>query len=439
MNTTFAHSVRSLSPLSLALLLLLVIIGGACTKSNEDDSLELLSTVPADASAVAVLNLNTIVDRCGGSVKDGKITDPGKLDDLARKMLKADQQKVALRLLSPESGIECSSAVYFAYRGQDYLYALVADEEALRKSIDALWPGEWLTTGKVTHKNRAAICNGRFLLLPNADASVAETFANLSEPESFSSNEYAATLAKSTDAMCAWATIEGMMKASSLSFSEQTMAKMALGMSFNSPKYLTATANIDSDGTTVTASILDANMKPAKCELQLSKLDTKLIASLGGNANTVVAASVSEKLVKQFVQLAQSFGGNMPQAYNDALGSLDGTVVIALSEDMSKIDSDNVGYKGAIQTNGKNNATLLQALEAFTGKATIDGNTFLFGNEGYGNGIAPLADVAKRFEGAWLGVATAVPVADTKETGCLYLTLIPDGNSLKLKAYMQVK
>lgn len=439
MNTTFARSVRSLSPLSLALLLLLVIIGGACTKSNEDDSLELLSTVPADASAVAVLNLNIIVDRCGGSVKGGKIIDPGKLDDLARKMLKPDQQKVALWLLSSESGIECSSAVYFAYRGQDYLYALVTDVEALRNSIDNLWPGEWLTTGKVTHKNRAAICNGRLLLLPNADASVAETFANLSEPESFSSNGYAATLAKSTDAMCAWATIEGMMKASSLSFSEQAMAKMALGMSFNTPKYLTATADIDSDGTTVTASILDANMKPAKCELQLSKLDTKLIASLGGNANTVVAASVSEKLVKQFVQLAQSFGGNMPQAYNDALASLDGTLVIALSEDLSKIDSDNVGYKGAIQTNGKNNATLLQALEAFTGKATIDGNTFLFGNEGYGNGIAPLADVAKQFEGAWLGVATAVPVADTKETGSLYLTLIPDGNSLKLKAYMQVK
>lgn len=441
MNTTFIRSFRALTPLSLAMVLIISLLGSACSKSNEDDSLELLSTVPADAAMVAVINLNTLVEQCGGSVKDGKVTDPGRLGELTEKMLKDDERKVAAWLLSPESGIECSSAAFFNYRGQNYLYSLIADEDQLRKGIDSLWPGEWQTSGKVSHKNRVAICDGRLLLLPSSDPSPAETFANLSETESYRSNPYAATLAKSADAFASWATIEGLMKVADLSFSEQAMAKMALGMSFKSPKYLTASANVSASGLSSSVSVLDADLKPSKCELELSRLDTSLIAGLGGNANTVVAAAISEKLVKQIIQFSQSFGGNMPQAYAAAIGSLDGTVALALSTglDQVKTAGDNIGFKGVIQTNGKNNATLLQALESFAGKATIDGNTFRFGNDGYGNGIAPLAEVAKELDGAWIGLVSTAPVADTKGKCCIYFTLVPDSNSLKLNMKVVLK
>ena len=117
-------------------------------------------------------------------------------------------------------------------------------------------------------------------------------------------------------------------------------------------------------------------------------------------------------------------------------------MAIASSAEIDRIknESDRLpGFKCAIQTNGKNNAALLQTLEAIMGKAEINGNTFTFGNDAYGNGIAPVAEVAKTFDGAWLGLATMMPMADGKGKECLYITLLPADNSLRMNLKFVIK
>lgn len=442
MYTNFHRPSRLLTPLGLALMMLLLIATGCSDKSNEDDSLQLLSTVPADAGMVSVINLDVLVSQSGGKVKDGKVQQADALEKMAGQYLKGHDLEVAKWLLSPESGVECSSAVLFFYKSRPYLYALIADEDALRAGIDKLWPGEWQTSGKTSHKEQVAIRDGRVLLLPDTDATPAETFANLSEPSSFRSNAYAETLAKSSDAFSSWATLDALWTGAGLSFSDLTLARMAMNMAFKNPKYLTGAANISDGGLTTSVSVLDADMKPAHCELAVSQLDTKLISAFGGNANCVMAVAVSQKLVKQLMQLGSSFGGQLPPAFSSAIESLDGTVAIASSAELDNMkgsDVESAGFKCTIQTNGKNNAALLQTLEAVMGKAKIEGNTFTFGNDAYGNGIAPVADVAKTFDGAWLGVATATPLADGKGKGCLYLTLKPADGSLRMDVKYVIK
>lgn len=441
MYTIFHRSSRRLSSLGLALTLMLLIVTG-CSKSNVDDSLQLLSTVPADAGMVSVINLDVLVRQSGGNVSDGSLQQADALNSMAAQYLKGHDLEVAKWLLSPGSGVECSSAVLFYYKNRPYLYALIADESALRAGIDRLWPGEWQTSGKTSHKEQVAIRDGRVLLLPDFDASLAETFANLSEPSSFRSNPYAETLAKSTDALSLWSTLDALWTDSGLSFSDLTLARMAMNMAFKNPKYLTASANISEGGLSTSVNVLDTDLRPARCELALSRLDTKLISAFGGNANCVIAIAVSQKLVKQLVQLGSSFGGQLPPAFSSAIESLDGTVAIASSAEIDRIknESDRLpGFKCAIQTNGKNNAALLQTLEAIMGKAEINGNTFTFGNDAYGNGIAPVAEVAKTFDGAWLGLATMMPMADGKGKGCLYITLLPADNSLRMNLKFVIK
>ncbi len=440
MNRYFARRMRAFEqaarrggslPLAMAIMVLLLL--GACGKSNEADTLELLAEVPAEAQMVGVVNLNTVVGATGGEVKDGHVEDASALVALSTKSLDKHNARVAEWLLSGDSGLDCTSMVAFLYKGHPYASMLIDNEAQLKAGLDSRLPGEWKVSGKVSSKHHLAIRGDRFWFLPTGDASAVESFASLSEVESFKSNPYAETLSKSQAGMAFWSSIDGMMQASSLSFTEQTTARMALGMCFNTPKYVVGEANLKDGGLQLSASVLDANLKPSKCELALSKIDTKLVAALGGNANMVVALAVSDELVKQVMKLASSFGGEMPQLYASAISPLDGTLTIASSAASPAMKSiTEGGYRGSIQTSGQNNASLLQILEPAVGKVQIEGNTFNFGSEGYGNGAISLAEAAKSFEGAWLGAAWCVPAADKKSNAVCTLTLLPEGESLKL-------
>lgn len=450
MNTCFKRPIdgivrptRIFSSLFLVATFTLLIILGGCSESNEQATLNLLSTVPADAEIVGVLNMNTLVTQTGGTVKDEQIVNANKLKEACEQMYNSMGNwnlKYHEFLFAPDSGLECSSMVFFTYKGKEYASGIIYDEKKLIQSIDKIVPGEWLTEGKMKYKQNFVLREDRFWGCPEGAQATVETFSNLSEVESFRNNSYAPTISAAPDAFSVWGSIDGLLKVANMTFSQQTTTRMALGMFFNSPKSIAGACNVDNETVKATIRILDADSKPAKCELAISKIDTKLVADLGGNANCVVAVAISQKLVKQIMDLASSFGGEMPQTYASALEPLDGTAVFASTLGPQWVkDFTGLGFKGAIQTSGKNNARLLQILEQGVGKVQIEGNTFLFGNEGYGTGVAPLADVAKDFNGAWLGVAGAMNFSDRPPYYYFASTLTPAENSLTLNFKMNLK
>lgn len=425
--------------LTLALLPLLL---GGCSGSDSADTLELLSTVPADAETVGVLRINTLINQTGGKVKDGRIENSENLLNGIKKFYTGfkidDLNSHFEQLLAPESGIEASSMVIFVYRGEPYITGMIADEDKLVACIDKLRPGEWTVDGKTKTKSEFSLRNGRLWIHKEGRDGQIETFSNLSEVESFRSNEYAATISKATDAFSFWGSIEGVLKTSGISFSKLATTRMALGMFFNSPTYIVGEGNIEKDNLRAAVRILDNKLNPSKCELAVSKIDTSLVASLGGNANFVFAGAVSQKLIKQLIDLASSFGGNMPEAYSSALEPLDGTIAFAATMAPSAGFSG-IGFKGAVQTSGKNNARLLQILEPFVGKVEVSGDTFLFGNDGYGTGAAKLSDVAKEFDGAWIGVSGIMNFNDHSPNYTFTTTVVPSDNSLRLDFKMNLK
>ena len=439
MKKPFSSLLSTILPL-LSMVLCIVSLTG-CTGNDGADTLDLLGTVPADAEAVGVLQVNTLVDQTGGKIKDGRIEDATSLKD-ACEQLYATVGSINVKyhelFFSPESGLEASSVIVFSYKGSTFLSALVADEAQLKNAVGRIAPGDWEKVGKAQVNGEFVIRENRFWTMPNGMIESVERFANLSEVESFRSNAYAETMSKSADALTVWASIEGLMKTSGMAFTQQATARMALGMFFNNPSCVAISANVEKDMVKSTMRILDADLKPAKCELAVSKIDTKLVESLGGNANFVFAAGVSQKLVKQLLNLASSFGGSLPEPYASALEPIDGTLTFAATM-VPRDGFSGLGFKGAVQTSGKNNARLLQVLEPVVGKVQVDGNTFRFGNEGYGTGIAPLADVAKDFNGAWLGLAGKMNFQDRPPYYMFSMALVPADGSLRLDFKLNLK
>lgn len=80
--------------------------------------------------------------------------------------------------------------------------------------------------------------------------------------------------------------------------------------------------------------------------------------------------------------------------------------------------------------NGKENAQLAQALGAFS-KVDIDGTTLKLSQGRYGEGESSVAEVAKEFKDAWLGVAYCSMQGSTPMKGLLLLK--PADGSLRLR------
>lgn len=405
----------------------------SCSSGPEADTLDLLSAVPSGSEAVIVINMEEAIDGSGAKISNGKISGDANLQRLLGFLAPAPLSKeTSAKLLDGSLGIKYSSAVMFMYQGKHFLTCKIDDAKAFRTAIDKIYPGDWKDSADGTsYKNNVAIADDR-AWFGNIDPSEIDTFMKFSEIESFKSNDYAEKLAKSSDALSFWASLKGVMQSANMSFSERTVANMALSTFFKDPAFVTGDADIDDDRIDIEMNLLNSKLKKAKCELKITKIDPTRVASLGGNANFVGAVSVSTGLIEQMQKILSSIGGAMPATYSSLLSPLDGTQAIATGESGSEILA---GFKANITTNGKENAALAQSLQAF-GQVDIQGSDFTVSKGSYGNGELKVEEVAKDFDGAWLGIAAAnnsKPDAPRK----MILKVSPDDGSLTLKVKLQ--
>lgn len=407
--------------LSMALMALMML--GACSGSNvEADLLEMFKNVPADATTVVCGDLGKLVDQSGGKIEDGKIQWNNKAFAGGSQEWNRNMKK----LEDLSAGIEAGAFVGFYDKGAFCLVTRVKDAAVLKQAIDKEVSGAWEKSGKMEYKGSYYLINGGEYLWTTQAASpeTIQGYLELSDVKSFSSDKYAATMAAASDAASLWVSLEGIY--SGLSFSEQATARMAVSMLFEQPKYLTGTLNMKGNSMDFSMMPMTSEYKPAKCVIDVAKIDESVVAGLGGNADAVVALNVSQKLVKQIQDLGKSMGGALPVQMLDVLMPLDGTIAVAANN----LQNPKSGYKAVITTNGVENAALSQMLSSF-GKVEINGKNFTVSDGNYGLGELKVADVAKKFNGAWFGLATAGQEKGIKAV--VYLMLVPEDGTLKIK------
>lgn len=421
-NPARFHSLSFIMTAIIASLLLLP----SCSKDHEAEVLDLLGYVPAEAEFAGIINLSECVEQSGGKVKDGKITDARNIlnciEDAAPK-----KKREAEWIFSENSGINFTSAAIFAYKGRFFTILHLNDVNSFRGGYDKFHPGDWdKADGDLLVKEDAIIKDDYVWLGENLNPEEIARFSKLSEVESFRSDDYAKTLSESDDAINFRASIAGMLGIFEPSFSQRASITMGMGMFFNNPTYIAGCANFRDGELKGAISLLDNNGKPSKCELKLSEIDTEAVSALGGKANCILAISVSQKLVKQIVDLASSLGGALPPAFKKVLSPIDGT--IAFATDAAKVKfPETPGYRASIATNGKDNAPLATMLQAY-GTVKIENRTFNISSGSYGNGFLPLAETAQSFKGAFFGMALA---PENKNIDRVSLILLPYSGSLK--------
>ncbi|MDE6811151.1 MAG: hypothetical protein K2J15_02245 [Muribaculaceae bacterium] len=427
MENKIRSRVVMLPKLMSAVLLAIAFVICGCSDSKElkADLEGMFHKIPADAAVVVSGDLKKIVEQSGGKVEDGRIVDPGQPELLKKISDDEGVRELVENIKNLSGGIEAGAFSAFMYNGKNYAIFGIRDLTELKGAVDKKFPGAWEKYNDIEFKKGFYIVDkGQQLWITgDVDLKEFEKFQELSEVGSFLSNDYSSKMASSGDAVNVWASLDGIY--STMSFSQQAQARMAVSMLFDGPKYLTGHGNFRKNGFEFEGLPMTADYSPAKCVIEVSRIDPSVVSGLGGDAYRVAAVNVSQKLVGQIKDLGKSMGGAVPAEIWNLISPLEGTMAAAVSAG----EGAEVSYKGVITTNGKEDAALAQFLGSF-GTVNIDGKTLTVTKGNYGNGTLNVAEVAKRMKNAWLGFAGT---SEKKgEDAIVYLLLKPSEGSLKL-------
>ena len=372
---------RSLLPAALVLPMLLIAFAlTSCSHGDaKADAESLLSTVPADAPFVAVADMEEILS-----------------EDGARGLLEAFPEYKGL--VNDDSGLRLTAMTFFLYEGAPYIVAKVDDAEKFRAFVAREKRREWKSDGKLFTLSNFAQQDDRLWICPDSTRTVAaQRFASLPRSEGFVDNKSAETLADCSDDLKWLGDIDALIDIYATGFGQRASTRMMLGMVFDEARYISGSGDFDKNTLKLKSDILTSAMKPAKCHLKFSEIDTDLVASIGGNANIAVALSLPHKLVEQLLKSTASLGGGMPALYADILSPIDGTVAAASPSDKPSADN----YRGVIATRG-NQAKLLLALQA--AGATVESTEQLlrFSRGDYGHGAFALTDIAAKMKDSYI-------------------------------------
>lgn len=370
----------------------------SCSKSESPaDARMLLGNIPAQAAAVAVIDIEKTLSHSGISLTGTSVI---KSDEVKKIIASSGSFGDLIKLMDGESTLRFTSAVVFEYAGNGYSLACCEDPEKLRTFIESdttLNPGheKWTQDGEFYNLGRFQVAGNIICTASNPSLIThARKFHNISEAQSILSDSNVAKLADCEHDISWWGDLERLVSSSSLSFSDRTSLRMASGMLFDEPSFISGYGDIDKMTLKTSTEIFDKKGKPAKCQLDLSGINQDVVASLSGNANCIFAFGVSGKLVKQLLKSAGSFGGNMPEMYKNLISPLNGTIAIASP---NTIDNNKGGFRAVISTEG-NQASLMQFLQNMDYQVKPEDNSLVVERGAYGDGAFSLAETAKEMK-----------------------------------------
>nr|QIM10846.1 hypothetical protein Muribac1_0550 [uncultured Muribaculaceae bacterium] len=376
----------------------------SCKKETVDVS-QLLATVPSSAGAVVGFNLTSLLEKAGCKVDGSEITpgaDLGKWID-GKSELNGSQKEALRMFLSGESGIDPAGAILFTDAYSFYVTAGVADTPKFMDFVKKQTGSDFEEpeSGVKTCGN-VALCGAQMwisLSSGSIDAKAVKNYSELDEAQSMLSHDLSKEIASMADDIVGWGQIKSFLR--KLDIQDQAVIGVVSGMLFEDASVLSFRFNFlpgQMIGKTV---VLNDKGKPAKYLLPADKIDTALVENLSQQAGVVAAMSVTKDLVKKIEKLSSSFGGNMFGPVMSALGSLDGTVALTLTE-FGTFDD---GVSGAVTTDGNPSRILMQFLSAF-GPTKKEGNVVRVA-KGEVMGSLNVAEVSEFLKGSTFGFVIA--------------------------------
>lgn len=437
MTPTFLRRRQSAMKMAFWMLLFVAFLLPSCSKNTSADAGDLLSTVPADASMVGLADVRSLLEKagCKPDGKNGVELSPEVKKAIAS--IKDEGTRNSLQtLLSGEAGVAPTCAVFFMDGESAYITFMVDDPDKFKSYIQKEMESPVTATGGVeTCGGIALIANQGWMSLDSPrsiDAGAVLKYSKLSESQSFASNECSERMLELKSDIQAWTDIQAMLNKASGSFEKRAMYRMVLSSIFDDAAYGYHTVNFEKGKMNSVSEILNSKYKAAKCNFSASKVDAGTINRIEGNADVLMAMSISREFSKQLQNMMSSLAGGAPGMYSNILKPLDGTAAFAVCA-----PNGNAGMKGVVSVDGKASTADLSSMLSTFGTVKRDGKYLFITKPGTVDGTFTVNEGAKMLDGCWFGmVAGDRALKDGKAEGVLdkmTIMLKPESGSVVLR------
>lgn len=401
---------------------------GSCKKDGANAD-EILKTIPSEAGAVVVADMESIVEGAGCKIKGSAITPGDEVKALLGKASSHDR-KIIDDILAGKTGIDPSLAALFYVGSEGYFTGILADPDQFKNYIESRDSLKFENVDGIDIFANVAVKGNRFWYAtqPAINPQTVAGFMKLSEKQSFLSTPQAEKMHEIDEDIMGWASISSLLSASGVDFATRTTLMMSLQTIYADPQDIYFTIDFDKGELEASLKVLDSKCKPTRVNFPTAKVDLSTVNSLTGEANLLCAGTISQKLVEQ---VKKGLGNTVPAAFAsffDAIGCLDGTIAVAA-------DPNSGYYDGVITTNGKNVTSLTDLLGQMQIPVKIDGNILKI-SKGTVKG-SPVANLSPALKGAMFGCVITPNVGNNKknlaEMKYAAFSLHPEDGSLELK------
>lgn len=435
MKTTFISSL-SRNAVSLALCLLLALMAtGLQSCSDKADATDLLRTVPAGASMVAVGNVEKILTKSDCKVDGDKIEAGKQVKALIPKIENVQLRQLAQTFFSGESGVATDVMVVFQNGYYTYLTGFVSDTDKFKATVQKDFSATFQNADGVDVADNVAMYKGQFWVNLGQhiiDPLAVKGFTTLDDERSFLSNQMAKQLAEVDKDIEGWGSLQGLLATAPLEFQQRATAQVLIESVFENAVAVSFSAQFDKGELTVEASVLNAKGGMAKSKLAGEKIDAATLASLKGKADALAAIALSEKTIANLRKDSEKGAPSMVRVYLSALGCINGTSAIAF-------DSGMKAAEGVVSLNSQNAGELEDMIHGALKAKTWREGTLLHFQTNPVVGRCNVAELAPMLDGAMAGIVTTGNPDGSKLGKAVKqcaLTLIPkdSGLSIRLKA-----
>lgn len=425
LSRLFSMVLMTISLLSISSLSTLL---SSCSKGPEADIEDLLLTVPSDASAIAAVNVRSILEKLDCKI-DGSTVVPGK--EMAEIISQSSGKKELTRFFKGDYGIDPSVALLFVEGADIYLTGYLADPGKFMAEVEKEGDEKFTVADGIENAGNIAVKDNRFWVCISHNNAIKTSeiarFTTLSDKLSYMSVGNASELADLDHDIKGRGNIAGLLNASSLDFTTRSMVRMTLEALFADAESLAFHADFNHGKMTSEVSLLTDKGTPAKFLFPTGRVDIGAIKQAGESADIVVAAGLSQKMVSQLQKQIGTKGISMFNVILQSFSSVDGTCTMLVNNEGQ--------YSGFFTTTGDGTSSLTELLSSLDLKVTKDGKLIRF-SEGSVGGLLNVEEVSGKFKGALVGavLAPSAGLTGTAEGIANYaFMLTPSDGTVRLK------
>lgn len=427
----------------LTLATMVALILGLASCSMSDDATELLDSVPEKASAVAVINIDKLINDAGMQADGDKVELSRQLRQLTK-----DLEINPLDLLST-GAIRHTSAAIFIHDEITYMTGFVADEEAFVKFFEDIYDEKFATESGMnvisSNANQlVAIVDGRFWFTTEDGLSNIKKYINLDIDRSLSSTPVAEELISEEQDITAMLSMSYLMEQAQTHSNSSDMQQ--LSALFDMADYLTLNCRFEEGKIMADAYMYDKKferLQYTESSSYFTTINKGTLDCMRGEFEMVVAVGISSKLATYIGTLVSTIAGIEIPSIND----IDGTIAIAFNPSAtfyndSALNNGMLPIMAAIKTKNSQAADALGSfIKQMVGSdmgVSQKGSTLLLRTDDFSDSFS-VGECQSDLDGAYAGVVVSPSMlraafpSNTIPFKGASLTLRPDEESFKLE------